>query len=281
MIPGEEGGPPTFAWLATQVEEGAPVGFGTKANREEFWQVPQEIMVQLDASFEDEKKLQVYKTAMYLKAERANLSDSAVFAFGSMLQSVQLSKAYTLVCGPERSPVKEIYTLLASRPLQGLFSHPMVVMERGNSLRVPLLGGVVDLETAAQLGTDACLQRTIMVETDGGWYELNLTGPEVDVFTFSAEGHPMYMQAMDAEFIKDAPLSPMDKFVKEWPTKLREMSAETVIAPSAEMSLYANMDSFDKKTRVERTFFQALDWAKAAQDLLGMSQQIGLNRNAG
>jgi hypothetical protein len=118
-------------------------------------------MVQLDASFEDEKKLQVYKTAMYLKAERANLSDSAVFAFGFMLQSVQLSKAYNLVCGPERSPVKEIYTLLASRPLQGLFSHPMVVMEGGNSLRVPLLGGVVDLETAAQLGTDACLQRTV------------------------------------------------------------------------------------------------------------------------
>jgi hypothetical protein len=48
------------------------------------------------------------------------------------------------------------------------------------------------------------------------------------------------------------------------------MSAETVIALSAEMSLDADVDSFDKKTRVERTFFQALDWAKAAQDQLGI-----------
>jgi hypothetical protein len=32
MIPGEEGAPPTFAWLATQVEEGAPFGFGTKVS---------------------------------------------------------------------------------------------------------------------------------------------------------------------------------------------------------------------------------------------------------
>eukprot|EP00959_Pyramimonas_sp_CCMP1952_P213758 4472727-Pyramimonas_sp.AAC.1 len=49
---------------------------------------------------------------------------------------VQLSKSYRLVCGPSRSPVKSIYTLLAPRPLDGgVLSTPLVIMTKDERLQ--------------------------------------------------------------------------------------------------------------------------------------------------
>eukprot|EP00240_Pyramimonas_obovata_P016032 CAMPEP_0118940910 /NCGR_PEP_ID=MMETSP1169-20130426/32622_1 /TAXON_ID=36882 /ORGANISM="Pyramimonas obovata, Strain CCMP722" /LENGTH=283 /DNA_ID=CAMNT_0006885537 /DNA_START=509 /DNA_END=1357 /DNA_ORIENTATION=- len=135
-IPGENGAPGYYVWLATQRDESAPFGFGKKVEPTEFWQVPEESTLQLAPGLTDEKTLTNFKYAMYLKAERANLSESAVFAFGFMLQSIQLSKSYRLVCGPDKSPVKKIYTLLAPRPLDGgILSLPLVVMAKDQSMQ--------------------------------------------------------------------------------------------------------------------------------------------------
>eukprot|EP00240_Pyramimonas_obovata_P012275 CAMPEP_0118924806 /NCGR_PEP_ID=MMETSP1169-20130426/2768_1 /TAXON_ID=36882 /ORGANISM="Pyramimonas obovata, Strain CCMP722" /LENGTH=112 /DNA_ID=CAMNT_0006865939 /DNA_START=44 /DNA_END=382 /DNA_ORIENTATION=- len=99
-----------------------------------------------------------------------------------------------------------------------------------------------------------------------------MTGPEVDVITFSPEGHPVYVQEMDAETMAKAPLTPMDEYVKEWPSRLRESSAEKLNAPSKQIGMDLDVDDVAKQasTLVEKTFFQALGWAKAAQDQLGI-----------
>jgi hypothetical protein len=76
-----------------------------------------------------------------------------------------MTKSYRLVCGPTASPVKQLYTLLAPRPLAGFMANPTLLLssdeEDVDDIKVPLVRGEVVPEIAQQLGTRACLCRTV------------------------------------------------------------------------------------------------------------------------
>jgi hypothetical protein len=137
---------------------------------------------------------------------------------------------------------------------------------------VPVVGGEVLPSLAAQLGTRACLCRTIVAETQQGWFELSVTAPEVDVHAVNDSGQPVLVTRLDAATCERLALEELHIFTKEWPTKLREASKEAVVPPSAPLTASTDTGALaaGSKTHVEKTFFQALSWGQRAQEQVGI-----------
>jgi len=268
-----DGGQPTLVWVTAPEQPLAPHGFGNKVAMHRFWQVPEEVTSQLAPGLEDPKLRQQFVHNMYYKAERANMSDSAAYALNMMIESFQMSRAFSLVCGPDRSSVVAVYTLLAPRPTPSFLTTPLLLFEVEADAKEPLLRGQVAPDVAQQLGTPACLCRTIVAETEDGWYEVSVTSPELDVFSFKESGNPVHVTPISANMCKQMNLQKLFEFAKEWPGRLRDSSSEEIVAPSGSIGIDADVEELAQQgqTYAERTFFQALNWGRAAQDELGVA----------
>ncbi|KAK3251850.1 hypothetical protein CYMTET_38824 [Cymbomonas tetramitiformis] len=125
MLPNGDNNDPTVVWLIARNDLESPLGFGTKAAIEDFWQVPDEITERVFP--EAANDMDLVKRNLFFKAERANLSNNAAFAIGLFLQTVEMSNRYKLVCGEAEEEVTELLTLNAPRQLPSFLTNPVLI----------------------------------------------------------------------------------------------------------------------------------------------------------